>query len=700
MSLAKAYECIHCGLPINSARADSMFCCYGCEVVHSVIGEKGDEADAQLTMYKFAAGCILGINVMMFSMPLYVESFGAFFRQGDGADSYFELLKYLLLALSLPVFFLLGSPFFESSFRSIKGGFRANADMLIAIGVTAAFLISIYNTLFTNGPVYYETAVGILVIVTGGRYLEARARSKATAATNLLESQLPEIAYVILPDGSFTGTLVEMLCVGQKILIKPGEVIPVDCTVKSGSANVSEAMLTGEPNPVLKEIGSNLLAGSINYDGLLTLEVIRTKNESYVAKLGEILEDAKRGKAKIQETADKASAIAVPLIMLIAIGGFIFWTIHTDVKTGLFVFLSVVLVACPCALGIATPAALWVAVMESSKRGILFRSLGAIERLAAVKTIFFDKTGTLTKGRPILKNIVCNQIFVDTHFGGNEGEMLTLVQAVSSISHHPLSQTLASSLPKNGFHVEDILRFKEYPSKGMSAHLDGFDIRIGKRSFVSTGCTSLEKIDSSKTEVWCSLADIAGEVHEAARFIFDDEVNVSASSVFDKLHAMEYQTMILSGDAESVAADLARELHTTSRGGLSPEEKVAFVSHSSDSAFVGDGMNDVGAIAAAGVGVALSHGSELLRAEADVILFDHNLRRIPEALALSVETMNVVRQNLYWAFGYNAIGVICAAMGLLNPIIAALAMALSSFFVVQNSLRLRSKIEKEGFADA
>lgn len=663
---------------------DDLFCCYGCEVAHSILGAKGDEADSKMVLYKFAAGAILGINVMMFSMPLYVESLGEMFSAGIGAEKFFEMLKYLLMALSVPVYFLLGMPFVESAFNNFKSGFKTNADSLIAIGVTAALLLSIFNTVFVSGPVYYETAVAILVIVTGGRYLESNARAKATRSLSELESSLPHEASLVDPFGNTTLVKVSSLKTGDVITIAPGNMVPVDCRIQKGMANVSEAVLTGEPHPIHKVQGDELLAGSTNFDGLLTLEVLKPESDSFIANLEKLLGNAKLGKAKIQVSADKASAIAVPIILLIAVGSFVYWWAVNDIATGLFAFLSVVLVACPCALGIATPAALWVAVSESSKRGVLFRSLETLERLASVKTIFFDKTGTLTQGQPVVKDIIVNY----DNRSQSERELLTLIQAVASHSHHPLSRSLANTLPKNGFTSSDILEFTEYPSEGVRAIIDGYEVKLGRRSFVRDTLQA-HKLTHEKTVVWSSVTSLSTKEGEILEFVFDDEVLSSAKPVFSRLRHDKYKTMILSGDRSIVADRLGVELHSDAKGELTAKEKLTIVNSTPNSAFVGDGMNDAAAIAAAQVGIAFSHGSDITRIEADVILFDRDLEHIPDVLALSKKTMRIVHQNLWWAFGYNAIGVGFAAVGMLNPIIAALAMVLSSMFVIQNSLRLR-----------
>jgi P-type Cu+ transporter len=418
---------------------------------------------------------------------------------------------------------------------------------------------------------------------------------------------------------------------------------------------------------------------------------MKVQQESFIASLERLLGNAKLGKAKIQVMADKVSAIAVPIILIIAVASLLFWWVRVDFSTGLFAFLSVVLVACPCALGIATPAALWVAVSESSQKGVLFRSLETLERLATVRTVFFDKTGTLTKGEPTLREIISK----GEHLLKSDHKVLTVIQAISSNSHHPLSKALATALPKNGYTQDDIRDFKEYPSQGVEGFIDGCEVRLGKQSFVSSDVPHVDFIADQEavTSVWCRVNDIISNSVEQIQFIFDDSLTSSTGNVMHRLHTDGYKTMILSGDKKSVAESLAKELHTDALGELTASDKLKVVRDTPGSAFVGDGMNDAAAIAGAQVGIAFSNGSDITRVEADVVLFDRDLERIPEVLSLSKKTMKIVKQNLWWAFGYNAIGVAFAALGMLNPIIAALAMVLSSMFVIQNSLRLKGVVD-------
>ena len=692
--------CHHCGLPVKTTshvHPDEVYCCYGCEIAHHLLGSPGDEASARLVLIKLGAGVLLGINVMMFSMPLYVESLGSFFKAGFGADSFFDLLKWLLMTLSLPVYFLLGMPFIESSVRNIRDGLKSNADLLISIGVTAALLLSIFNTVFASGPVYYETAVAILVIVTTGRYLEAKFRARASRAVEELEKNIPKTV-IRLSDGKEYVTEVALLSTGDQFLIKPGDMIPVDSLIINGSAHINEAMLNGEATPLLKHERDELLGGSINYDGALTLEVIRPYSESYIAELERLLLQSKLQRTKIQVIADRISAIAVPVIFAVAIGSFFYWSFAESLRQGLFTFLSVVVVACPCALGIATPAALWIAVTEASKRGILFRSLDALERLATVKTILFDKTGTLTAGTPQLRSRKININVIKKQFVPDEVHLLSMIREVASYSNHPLSQALTNALPKNGYKNGDVTEFSEYPSQGICAKISGLNVKLGTHSFTS----GIDQVSDqeSETSVWCSVTRKDEPSQDAVLFNFEDVVRPEAKKMIEELFTLGYSTKILSGDHPIVAEKLGIELGTIGIGGLSPQDKFDLVRNESQSVFIGDGLNDAGAIGAAQVGIAMGHGSDLIRSGADVIVFDRELDCIPQTLKLASKTLRIVKQNLFWAFAYNMIGVVFAALGFLNPIIAALAMALSSIAVTQNSMRLHGSFSKKGVIHA
>jgi cation transport ATPase len=330
-------------------------------------------------------------------------------------------------------------------------------------------------------------------------------------------------------------------------------------------------------------------------------------------------------------------------------------------------------------------------VRSAVRKNALLRNMEAVERLAVIENVLFDKTGTITIGKPQLQQFSLRSEVVNSMFGGNEKKLLSLIQAASRNSSHPLARTLADTLPVNGFKVQDITILKEFPSQGIEAAIAGYKIRIGKSEFVSAG--KYPSPPSNATSVSCSLQDETGQRVIAGEFYFSDELLPSSVSTAESLRKDGYHLAVLSGDTESVVRKAADALGADAYSGLTAEEKLTLVRSTPKSVYIGDGMNDAAAIAAAYVGIAMADGSDIARTQADIVLFDRNVETIPYLLCLSKKTMKIVRQNLAWAFGYNAVGVGLAAAGMLNPIIAALAMALSSFFVVQNSLRLKESGE-------
>lgn len=685
-----AAACIHCGLPVRNQH--SHFCCYGCHVAYDLLGAPGEEHSGRLTLYKLGIGMILGVNVMMFSMPLYVESLGDFLSSGPNAGLYFEMLKYLVLALSTPVFILLGMPFFEASLEEAGGRFRLNADLLIAIGVSAAFLLSVYNTVWTSGPVYFETAVAILVVLTGGRYLEARTRLRATKELENLFEELPQTA-MVRAGAVEREVKISDLRVRDEIVLRPGDRVPVDARIVEGRSNVSQAQLTGEFSPILRSIGDELPAGSLNYDGVLVAEVLRPESESFTERIKQLLSATKLQKTRIEKLADKVAGIAVPGVLVIALATFAFWAYSDSISTGLFYALSVLLIACPCALAIATPAALSVAVGHAARRGILFKSLYALENLTSIETILYDKTGTLTLGKPEVKSMMIDDNVLESA-DVDEAGLLSAIRGLTSHSRHPLSRALATQLAAWSDPVE-FIEYRDIPGLGIEARIGSSILRVGSPSFAFP----LQPAHDEATAVWCSIERTSGptqgERELAAQFTFEDTVRTEAALAIGVLGEEGYRQIILSGDTAESARRFGLTLGLDAIGSLSPSDKVERVRGTANALFVGDGMNDVPAMKAAHVSIAMASGTDLTRNEADIVLMKSDLHLLPWLFTLSHQTMKVVRQNLVWSFAYNVIGVGLAACGLLNPIVAALAMTLSSLAVAQNSLRLKKSLSEE-----
>jgi Cu2+-exporting ATPase/Cu+-exporting ATPase len=687
---AVAIECRHCGLPIN-ARTDSPFCCYGCEIVYDVLSKNPGEHDAGITKLKLIVGLLLGINVMVFSMPLYTTSLQSFV--GGGSESFFSLLGWLSFAFATPVFMLLGMPYLESGLRALTEGHELKTDFLIAIGITAAYLLSAYNVMFGNGPIYFETGVAILLIVTMGKYLEASIRGKAQVEIQALKRSVPEQATKLDEHDREIEVSAAQLVVGDRIVLKAGQIMPADVEILSGSASIGQSELTGEAEPILVKKLDRVLAGSINYDGLLTCRVIHAQSESFVARMSDLLHSAKQMKAPIQEVADRVSKIAVPIVFGVSVLSTIYWWITSGMQAGIFAGLSVLLIACPCAIGIATPAALWISLTVIAHKGILCRSLTVLERLSHIRTVFFDKTGTLTAGRPTLVTIDYNDSLLQDRFAGNPLRLLGMIHQVESASRHPLALAAVAALPEQ-FETTEMSDFVEVPGRGVRARLGNEQVWVGNQAFTDDAnhlsWTMKERdLDPLSSSLWCAIGSDSIDREVACHLEFKDEFRPNVKKVVEELQQQNYRVQILSGDRAERVQLLQKTLHTEVLGGLEPKDKVEIVSRTQSSLFVGDGINDAPAVAAATVGMAMGSGMDLTRSEADVILLNGDLEHVPHLLQLSKKTMRIVKQNLAWAFVYNIAGVVLAACGLLTPVWSALAMTFSSLAVMQNSLRVK-----------
>ncbi|MCS7049515.1 MAG: cation-translocating P-type ATPase, partial [Verrucomicrobiae bacterium] len=574
----------------------------------------------------------LAMNVMMISMVLYTPQL---FPDTDGplATRVWELLRYAALLFSTPVMLLLGLPILYNAARAgLRGHF--GLDALIALGCFAAFALSVHATL-TGGHVYYETAVMVLVLVTLGRYLEARAKTSSTEALEKLLRHDPQ------------------LTVGQTIRILPGAMFPADGVVVSGTGTVNESMLTGESTPVTKQPGDAVYAGTTNYDGSFDVRITATGAERRIARIARLLEEVRRQKAPSEQFADRLARVLMPVTVLTGL--------IAGVATGWQAMLAVWLIACPCALGIATPLAIWNAIARAARAGIFIRNGAVLEKLATVRSLFFDKTGTLTEGLPALERIETNE---------DENTVLQRVASIELRSEHPLARALVAEAQRRGLTLTPPKQVEIVPGRGIRA--DGWT--VGSAEFVGT---SGPGVFAARNGTVC------------ARFFFREQLRPDWSAVWPQLQP--YRVEVLTGDDRAAAERLG--LPVPVHANLSPEQKVQHIEAAAATgtvAMVGDGLNDAPAIARACIGIALATGTDVTRETADVTFADNQLTKLPWLLALARQTRRVIRQNLFWACLYNVTLIPVAALGWLNPILAALAMVLSSALVVTNAQRLRS----------
>jgi heavy metal translocating P-type ATPase len=549
---------------------------------------------------------------------------------------FLSLARYALLLFSTPVILLLGLPILRSAAQAgLRGHF--GVDALIAIGCLAAFGLSAYATFTDRAEVYYETATMVLVLVTLGRYLEARSKTSSTKSIeDLLTAGI----------GEFRGKA------GDEISVLPGATFPADGVVVSGDGTVNEAMLTGEARPVTKGAGARVFAGTVNFDGSFTVRVTAAGNDRRIAQLARLLDEVRHTKSPIQKFADRVATVFTPLAVVFAA--------LTLVCSGWLNALAVLLIACPCALGIATPLAIWNGIERAARRGIFIRNGAILEQLAAVRAVFFDKTGTLTTGLPVLRAIETT---------GDENLVLQRVASLECRSEHPLARAICAEAERRGLPLLDVADVRVWPGRGIT----GGGIRVGNAAFV--GATG--------DGVFC-----AGDDNVRARLSFDETLRDDARPTLAGMAS--YRLEVLSGDSQAAVDALA--LPIPARGGLTPEDKVRIIGEAAGThtvAMVGDGINDAPAVGRACVGIALAGGTDVTREAADVTLADNELAKLPWLFGLARATRRTIRTNLFWALIYNVALIPVAALGWLKPIWAALAMVVSSAFVVANSMRLR-----------
>ncbi|MBL0157517.1 MAG: copper-translocating P-type ATPase [Bryobacterales bacterium] len=571
-------------------------------------------------------------------------------------------------ALALLVMVWAGRRFYVKAFSAMRHG-AADMNTLIALGTGAAFFYS----LFSPHDIYYESVIFIIALVLTGNALEARAKRKTSAALQALAHLQPATARV-LRDGVEHETPMEALRVGDVLIARPGERIAADGVVVSGSSAVDESMLTGEPIPIEKAAGDGVTGGTLNRNGVLQFRITALGAESVLEQVLRLLRDAQGEKAPMQRLADRVSAVFVPVVVGLAV--------LTAIAFGFRQAVAVLVIACPCAMGLAVPAAIMVATGRAARMGLLFRNGEALERLSRVDTVVFDKTGTLTEGRPEV-------VAFEAAAGWDTAATLVLAASVERWSEHPLAESVvryntAPLLPAE--------HFQALPGLGAEAEIGGRRVVIGKRALLEERGIMLPEYDAQgslgRTTLWLAVdGDYAG------MFAVADRTRASAPAAVKSLLEMGLHVWMVTGDQESTARAVAAEVGITEIvAGVLPAGKLDVLRRLQKegrvTAMVGDGINDAPALAAAEVGIAMASGSDVAMAAADLTVMRADLDLIRQALQLSRATVSTMRTNLFWALAYNVIAIPAAAFGMLNPVLAAAAMSLSSVSVLANSLRL------------
>ena len=637
---------------------------------------------------------------LIFTIPIFILSMGRDMGLLPTSLSNATWLNTLLWVLATPVQFYVGWQYYVNGYKSLRNG-SANMDVLVALGSTAAYLYSILITLgIFPGHVYFETSAMIITLVRLGKFFEAKAKGGASDAIRKLMNLRPRKAYVVR-DGVEVEVNVEQVEVSDLVLVHPGEKIPVDGMVVDGRSSVDESMLTGESLPVEKGIGNEVIGGTINKLGLLKFQATRIGKETALAQIIKLVEQAQASKAPIQKIADKISAIFVPAVIVIAAVTFIVWNffIPMDPNASVDVFtralintVAVLVIACPCAMGLATPTAVMVGTGKGAQLGILIKESESLERAGKISIVVLDKTGTITKGQPAVTSI---KTYTSDY---PEEEIIRLAASVENRSEHPLGEAITAEASARDLRLSEPMNFSAVVGKGIQAEVDNKAILIGNRSLLLDSKIDLRVLEKDITDLEDeanSVILVAIDQKPVAVFGVADTTKIGSKKAVQELQAMGLDVAMITGDNQRTAEAIAEKVGIkTVFANVLPGDKAQTVKSLQAQghvvAMVGDGINDAPALSQADIGIAIGTGTDVAIASAQVVLISGNLQGVPKAIALSRRTLRTIKQNLFWAFFYNVVLIPAAALGLLNPMLAAAAMSFSSVFVVSNSLRIRS----------
>lgn len=690
--------CTHCGLPIAGRRTarvveptERNFCCFGCRLAADMGQEAVTEGVLGRTCLRLGLSIFLSLNVMIFTMWLWTQDVYGF----DGVNAeplavvLWNLCRYACLVFSLPVLWMLGRPVAEGAWQSLRRG-APTTDLLLLAGTLAAYAYSIVSTLRGHGPIYFEVGCAVLVLVTLGRWLEARGKQQANAALELLEKLLPAEVFKCV-EGALVAVPLAEIVAGDRLVIRAGERIPTDGRIVRGIASLDCRVLTGESEPIVREVGDEVLGGTLNLDGDLTVEVTAPADGGTWRRLIDCMRSARMMKGRYQQSADRIARWFMPAVVVIALASFVYHGITSGFDQGLLAGLAVVLVACPCALGLATPLAVWAALGTAARAQVLFRHGEALERLAGIRAVAFDKTGTLTDGRP---DVDC--FFVVGGVASEEVMGRTLAMAATTC--HDLSLALAEFSRERHIGVIPDCQVRTVPGRGLVAHFTDLPTPAflgSERLCNENGLIFNDDAQSALAMLIGAAMPLVcigwnGRVQAIAGF--RERLRNDAAAAIESCRGLNLAVEILTGDHAGRGGEISRLLDVPVRAELLPADKVDAIEELrreyGPTAMIGDGLNDAPALTAADVGMALGCGADVSRQSADVCLLNNDLARIPWAVGLARRTIHIIRQNLFWTFFYNAVGIALAASGQLNPIWAAAAMVVGGLSVVGNSLRL------------
>lgn len=597
--------------------------------------------------------------------------------------------RWAQFALATPVQFYVGWPFLHEMARRARR-FTANMDTLIGIGTLAAYGYSVV-ALLAGGFLYFEVVATIVTLLSLGRYFEARAKSKAGHALRALLELGAKHARVIR-DGTETMVEIHAVQVGDLLRVRPGEKIPTDGEVVDGASAVDESMLTGESMPIDKQIGERVAGATINLTGVLTVKATAVGADTALSQIVRLVNDAQRGKAPVQRLADRISAVFVPIVIVLAAVTFLWWAVFAnDPFAGLTTAVAVLIIACPCALGLATPIAIMVGTGRGAELGVLIKQIETLERTRSITTVVFDKTGTLTQGRMALTDVAVAPGVDETVFLRRSG-------AVEADSEHPIGQAIATAAREQTGALPHVSDFVAFAGEGVRANVDDVTVWVGRRALMASHDLSLtDALEAKATaceEAGRTAVFVAWDGEVRGVLAVADQLKSGAADVVATLHAMGLTVAMLTGDNQRTAAAIAGQVGIDRvLAEVYPQDKQGEIARLQQSgevvAMVGDGVNDAPALVQADLGIAIGTGTDVAIESSDLTLMRGDLAGVPLAIRLSRRTYRTILQNLGWAFGYNVAAIPLAAAGLLNPMIAGGAMAFSSVSVVVNALRLR-----------
>jgi P-type Cu2+ transporter len=683
--------CAQCGLPFAAGGVKRNvdgnifhFCCYGCSFTNSLTGETGEGGTAAMFLLRLGISAFLSMNVMLFSWIIYADHW-----HGFGIEE--EAIPYigmLLFVLSTPVILLVGYPFLRNGIRELISR-HLSMDSLIALGSVAAYGYSTYEV-FTGGDhVYFDTATMIIVLVTAGRYIEATAKVHSTQAIRKMLDLVPDEVRVI-EDSTESIRAARFVPIGSIIRVLPGEYIPLDGIIGEGTTSVQESFLTGESIPRSRSVGDEVFAGTVNIDGSVLVRTTAGSDQTVHAKIVRLMEEAQRTRSPLQKMVDRIAGIFIPAVILTSLVTLTIWSFVGPFDRALMYALAVLVVACPCALGIGSPIAAAVSIGRAAAQGILIKSAAVMEQVGRTRVAVFDKTGTLTRG---VFSVMQIQAFEDA-------ELFTrFVASVESGSEHPLALAIRQYIQERDFELYPSKNISVTPGLGIRGEIFNGDswreVLVGnKRFMMESGIPLNETMGIAEEPGTVTLVYGAWNGILRGWIALTDTVQAEAKETIDDLHDLAIRTVLVSGDRDEIVQRTAAEVGINEAYGQQlPADKINFIEslRSSESGImmIGDGINDAPALAAADTGVTFSEATDIAKESADIAILGTQLRNIPWIIRLSGKTRRVISWNLIWAFGYNIAAIVFAAFGYLQPILAALAMIISSIMVIGNSMRLK-----------